>query len=192
MCFHVAFLWCHLGERRQYSATIHAHALFPLASLPTLYNELRLGASNFLYVLHKDWHITTRPNPHTCRRSILVECCHGLYRLNLRRMNHSCLIHALPTLRHVSCTTSPMSSNENPLTNHQSTYMHHTSLPLAIKIGSWHTSLQLDICHRYRNPTTLCTWTWQPSTRSSISKTLNIIPNPKPSTWKWHVLHQKN
>ena len=38
------FLRYHLGERQQYSTTIDAQALFPCASLPTLYNESRLGA----------------------------------------------------------------------------------------------------------------------------------------------------
>ena len=123
----------------------------------------------------KDWDNTTILNPHTIWRSIFVEWCHNMYGVNPRTMNWWCLIHGLPTLRHVGCTTSPMSSNENPLTNHRSAYMHYTSLPLAIKIGSWHTFLQVDICHRYRKPTTLCTWTWQPSTRSNISKTLNIF-----------------
>ena len=137
----------------------------------------------FLYVLdmpnhllHKDWDNLMRPNPPTILRSIFVVRCHGMYGLAPRQMNHQCLIHAFPTLRHVSWWTSPMSSNEKPLTNHESTYMHHTSLPVLGEIGSWHTSLELDICHRYRNPTNLCTWTWKPSTNIQVIKHfLNLI-----------------
>ena len=161
------------------TTTIHARALFPCASLPTLYNEF--GNSQFVvgvcvrYVipyLQEDRDNTMRPNPHNIWRSIFLEWCHRMYGVNPRTRNHHFLVQPLSTLKHVGCKTSPMSSNKNPLTNHRSAYMHYTSLPLAIKIGSWHTSLNLDICHCYRNSTTHCTWTWQLSIRSSKRKTL--------------------
>ena len=93
------------------------------------------------HLLQEDWDNTMRPNPHTIWRSIFLEWCNALYGFNPRTRNHQCLVQPFSNLRHVGCTTSPMSSNESPLTNHRSTYMHHTSLPLAIKIGLFHTSL---------------------------------------------------
>ena len=105
---------------------------------------------------------------------IFLECCLDLYGVNPRMRNHHCLVQPLSTLRHVGCTTSPMSSNEQP-GKKTSVNIHASHIITTINQNLFVTYLP---SLRYMSPlsqsnhSTLYTWMSQPSTRSSKNNKL--------------------